>query len=223
MHNSDLRHDIPRAFISSTVEDLRRYRLAARDAVIRTNLFPEMQEYFTASDDNPPLEECLRRVRTAEVLIVIVARRYGWVPEGQAPNQYKSITWLEAEEAVRTSKEVLAFILDESAEWPKDATEGYRLAVAAERADVTPELASEVQRKIKNLSRFKKWLQARSICAKFKTADSLKANVEAALREWRTRHRDLSDAPVARRDGTRDPRTSRIFTYLSRQSQEPRN
>jgi hypothetical protein len=102
---------------------------------------------------------------------------------------------------------VLAFILDESAEWPKDATEGYRLAVAAERADVTPELASEVQRKIKNLSRFKKWLQARSICAKFKTADSLKANVEAALREWRTRHRDLSDAPVARRDGTRDPRT----------------
>ena len=46
---------IPAVFISSTVEDLKPYREAARDAAIAANFHPVMQEFFAASDNNPPL------------------------------------------------------------------------------------------------------------------------------------------------------------------------
>jgi hypothetical protein len=69
----------PKVFVSSTAEDLKPYRAAARDAAIGAELLPKMMEYFVASGDKPPLPACLERVSEADVLIVIVAHRYGWV------------------------------------------------------------------------------------------------------------------------------------------------
>jgi hypothetical protein len=41
------------------------------------------------------LEACLQRARQTEVLLVLVAHRYGWVPEDAKRNpDGKSITWL---------------------------------------------------------------------------------------------------------------------------------
>ena len=59
-----------------------------------------LMEYFVARGDHPPLEACLGKVAEADLLVVLVAQRYGWVPPDQAAGQQRSITWLECEQAV---------------------------------------------------------------------------------------------------------------------------
>jgi len=39
-----------------------RYRDAARDAAISAGILPRMMEYFAASGDKPPLDQCLEEV-----------------------------------------------------------------------------------------------------------------------------------------------------------------
>jgi hypothetical protein len=63
----------PKVFVSSTAEDLRPYRAAARDAAIGAELLPKMMEYFVAGGDKPPLPACLDKVFEADVPVVIVA------------------------------------------------------------------------------------------------------------------------------------------------------
>jgi hypothetical protein len=94
---------IPTVFISSTSEDLKAYRQAARDAAVAARFHPEMMEYFPAGGQYPPLEACRAKVGEADVIVAIVAHRYGSVPDAADP---KNITWLECEEAVRKGKEV---------------------------------------------------------------------------------------------------------------------
>jgi hypothetical protein len=71
------------AFMSSTSEDLQEYRLKARDAALRLEFMPRMMEYFAASGQHPPLDACLAKISgsdrevPADVLVVIVAHRYG--------------------------------------------------------------------------------------------------------------------------------------------------
>src|ERR1035437_2141552 len=55
---------MPTVFISSTSEDLKPYRDAARDAAIGAGLLPKMMEYFVATG-GPSLPECLRLVSEA--------------------------------------------------------------------------------------------------------------------------------------------------------------
>src|SRR6516225_5397534 len=127
-------------FISSTCEDLKEHRLAAREAVLAVGLRPEMQEYFAAAA-NPPLAECMERVRPCELVIVLVAHRYGWVPPDQVDGEAKSITWLECEQA----RDLLVFVLDKDAAWPVERTEAYRLTAAFNEGTFTPGLPAEVQ------------------------------------------------------------------------------
>ncbi|MCU0875173.1 MAG: DUF4062 domain-containing protein [Pirellulaceae bacterium] len=95
-----------RVFISSTAEDLAAHREAARDAAIGAGMLPIMMEYFVASGEHPPLEACLGKVSEADLLVVVVAHRYGWVPPDQGADPPKSITWLECEQAASEGKEV---------------------------------------------------------------------------------------------------------------------
>ncbi len=98
----------PHVFISSTAEDLEPFRAAAKEAAIAVGMLPVMFEYFPASSDNPPLKECLDRVAQTDVLIVLVAHRYGWMPADQPKKKpKKSITWLECQQAVDDEHEVL--------------------------------------------------------------------------------------------------------------------
>jgi len=114
-----VRQDIPVVFISSTVEDLKPYRRAAERAATSAGLYPIMFEHWPARDRRRPVTECLRRVSKADVLVVIAAHRYGWIPgpPDQPPSQQKSITWLECEHAQAENKEVLLFLVDKDAEW----------------------------------------------------------------------------------------------------------
>jgi len=185
----------PIVFISSTVEDLKPYRDAARFEAERAGFHVLMQEYFVASGDKPPLAKCLEEVSKADVLMVIVAHRYGWVPPDQPSGGVKSITWLECEHAAndkKRPKEVLAFLVDKGCDWPEQWREEYRLTVALREGNATPELLAEVQRDVAGLKNFKQWLEGRGIRATFCNTDSLRAEVGAALREWLKRRPEFA-------------------------------
>src|SRR5215471_3156356 len=92
--------NLPTVFISPTSEDLKSLRQAAREAAISARFHPEMMEYFVAEGKNAPLDACRMKVAEADVVVSIVAHRYGWVPD---VTDGKNITWVECEEALRMS------------------------------------------------------------------------------------------------------------------------
>jgi hypothetical protein len=189
--------EMPVVFISSTAEDLKpRYRDAARDAAITAGFHPEMQEYWAAKD-NPPLTECLARVSKANVLVVIVAYRFGWVPPEQsvdAAAMRKSITWLECEKAESNGKDVLVFLVDKDQLWPHELREEYELTRAVQQDRLTPELAADVQWRVNRLNDFKAWLNTRTR-ATFTTPDDLRGKIQAALSEWSREHQIAEGPP----------------------------
>lgn len=189
-------------FVSSTSEDLREYRVAAREAVLAVGLRPEMMEYFAAAG-GPPLAECLGAVSPCGVVVAIVAERYGWVPPDQPTHEAKSITWLECEHAAGRGCELLVFFPADPKTWPKERSEAFRLTEAEENETFTPELASEVQRNRARLKEFRKWLETGRTRATFATPDDLKAKVTQALYQWLDRHPDCRPA----RPGAQNPRT----------------
>jgi len=190
MFAKNANRNIPVVFISSTLEDLKPYREAARKAAVETRFHPEMQEDFEASGRYPPLQECLWRVSGVDVVVVILAHRYGWVPPDQPGADCKSMTWLECERAAATGKEVLAFLLDKEVKWPAELKESYRSAAASEEGTATPELIAEVQRKVAKLKEFKGWLEGGTIRGTFTNPDDLHGKVLLALYRWRERHKE---------------------------------
>ncbi len=161
----------PVAFISSTSEDLGPFRQKARDVALVAGFFPRMMEYF-ATGGNPPLEEFLRRISEdppARLLIVLVAHRYGWVPEDQPEGEHRSITWLECLESVERDLEILAFVIDEDADWPEELKEENRIAAAVREGKATPELLMGVQKNVEKLREFKSWLGQGRVRASFST------------------------------------------------------
>jgi hypothetical protein len=150
-------------FISSTSEDLKPYREAARDAALRAGFHPDMMEYFIAGGARRPLGECLAKVSASDVVVVLVAHRYGWKPTEAPGDGSKSATWLECEHAASQGKEVLAFLVDEDHPWPP----------------------KQMQHDEPRLAEFKQWLGDRRFRERFTTPEDLRGKVEGALREWR--------------------------------------
>ncbi|HEY6347066.1 MAG TPA: SUMF1/EgtB/PvdO family nonheme iron enzyme [Bryobacteraceae bacterium] len=209
---------VPTVFVSSTAEDLKKFRAAARDAAVAAHFLPDMQEYFAARD-HPPLAECLERVGGADVLVVVLAHRYGWVPPDQPPHQAdsacKSITWLETEHAAAEGKEILAFIVDDAADWEEESKEEYELVVAV-REGRLQSVAVTVQRNVEQLRRFKDWLRQRGIRATFVNPEDLQGKVYQALREWRDRHPQFGEA--IQPDSAAEPDPARYLEALREDS-----
>ena len=189
-------------FVSSTSEDLREYRVAAREAILAVGLRPEMMEYFAAAG-GPPLAECLSRVSPCDVVVAIVAERYGWAPPDQPLNEAKSITWLECEHAAGRECELLVFFPADPKAWPKERSEAFRLTEAEENETFTPELQEEVRRNRARLKDFRTWLETGRVRTTFTTSDDLKAKVTQALFQWLDRHPDCRPS----RPGLQNPRT----------------
>jgi formylglycine-generating enzyme required for sulfatase activity len=207
MSSTERKNNIPTVFISSTVEDLKAYRTAAAYEADRAGFKVLMKEYWVASGGKPPLRKCLEEVSKANVLAVIVAHRYGWVPQDQPGAGAESITWLECRRAVDDGNEVLAFLVEKDSgdfKWPLEWRESYRAMAATEEEEATPELQAEVQRNVKKLREFKQWLSGLGIRATFTNSDSLRAEVAAALRDWLTRNPEFAEALEPR--GRDDPR-----------------
>ncbi len=123
-------NNIPKVFISSTVEDLLPYRSAAKETATGAGFLPVMLKYFPAESENPPLDACLKKVDKCDLLIVIVAYRCGWIPSKQPGDERKSITRLECERALENGKEVLAFVVDSDYEWHESLKEEYSISKA---------------------------------------------------------------------------------------------
>jgi len=203
----------PSVFISSTSDDLKEYRKAADRAATRAGFRQVMMEDFPATG-HPPLDVCRAKVSEADVLVAIVAHRYGWVSPDQPASQFKSITWLECEEAARQGKEVLAFLVDPACEWPLDQREAYRITTAVEKGTATPDLFTEVQRNVGQLEAFKKWIDSHGVRATFRNPDDLRGNVESGLRQWRDRHPEFGPAVVP--EASADP--AKYLDYLREQT-----
>lgn len=178
----------PSVFISSTSEDLKDYRKAARDAAIAAGILPIQMEYFTASGEHRPVDNCLAKVSGADVVVLIVAHRYGWVPPQQESDDHKSITWLECEKARAEGKEVLAFVVDREHPWDAELKEEHRIAAAIIAGKATGKLLTEVKRSVERLTAFRAWIDDIGVRATFTSPDSLRARVSESLRDWRERH-----------------------------------
>jgi len=93
-----------KVFVSSTYRDNKERRKVVQDAITMAGMVWHGMEIFTAST-RPTVEECLRFVKEADLLVGIIAWRYGWEPEGE-----KSITEMEYDAA----KERLMFVINPS-------------------------------------------------------------------------------------------------------------
>ena len=185
-------------FISSTVEDLKAYRKAAQDAALSAGFQPILFEHWPAKDQRRPVAECLSHVSQADLLVVIVAHRYGWVPgpPDQPPDEHKNITWMECEHAHGENKEVLAFLVDKDAAWPVDFKDSHTLSVAVEEGKCTEELVRRVERDIAGLRQFKRWLDDGRLRVHFRNVDEFEGKLGIALRDWRDRHPEFKPPPV---------------------------
>lgn len=112
-------------------------------------------EHYVA-EGGTPLERCLADVRSADIYIVIVAWRYGYVPKDEVLNPLsRSITELEYTTAEASGKSILAFLLDPNAPWPPSYMDALSEAGGAD------------------VLRFRRDLGGKHLAGIFRTADHL--------------------------------------------------
>ena len=100
-----------RVMISSTARDLPEHRKEAMDACLRQGMFPIMMEHLPASDDEA-IPASLKLVDEADVYLLILANRYGCVPDVNNP-QKLSVTEHEYNRAVEMKIPILTFAMHE--------------------------------------------------------------------------------------------------------------
>lgn len=177
-------------FLSSTYHDLIDYRKEAQKAITNRGCLVKWMEDFPATEE-VPLAECYRRIDQSDVVFVIVAHRYGWIPPDQPEGANKSITWLECEYALSKGKHVLGFVMDPSHEpWPSEKKEGGNLMALMDSMD--PEefakYAAAAPMRKNLLGQFKKWLGPdRTLCSFTNPAD-LRDKVKETLDWYLTRN-----------------------------------
>lgn len=166
-----------RVFLSSTSTDLHEYRVRVRDAIERIGLQTLRMEVFGARP-KAPLPECRRLAAAADVLVVVVAHRYGWVPSpAEGGDGLKSITWHEVDAAEQHGKPVFAFLVDETVPWQGEKEQD-RLLRAQGVDDAAAILAS-----VQQLAKFKSHL-SQQLRENFTTPDDLAMKVSTSLANW---------------------------------------
>jgi hypothetical protein len=153
-----------KVYVSSTYQDLVEHRAAVDRTLRRMGHDVIGMEQYVA-EGSKPLDRCCDDVRNADVYVVIVAWRYGYVPEAGSPSPGKSITEIEHDAAVGAGKTVLAFLLDPEAPWPMN-----RVDAIGAKADAGAPIA-----------RFRAHLGATYLAGIFRTPDDLASQVAAAI------------------------------------------
>ncbi len=155
--------DFPRrykVFVSSTYLENKERRRVVEEAITMADMVWHGMEIFPASTE-PTVDKCLSYAREADVLVGIIAWRYGWIPE----NSEQSITEMEYDAA----KARLMFVLDPA------------LPVNPDR-DFDP--GPERWRKQEKLDAFKQRFSRDQMPALFNET-TLGAKVLQALHDWR--------------------------------------
>jgi len=97
--------------ISSTARDLPEHRKEAMDACLRQGMFPIMMEHLPASDAEA-VPASLRMVDEADIYLLILGHRYGYVPDANNPARI-SVTEHEYNRAVERKIPILTFAMHE--------------------------------------------------------------------------------------------------------------
>src|SRR5262245_13340553 len=98
-------------------------REKVRDTILQLKQLPIGMETFTALPTTPAAD-CQREAAEADVVIALVAYRYGYVPSVDLGGDGQhSITWLEVLAAQAAGKPVYVFLIDSGAVWsqPKES------------------------------------------------------------------------------------------------------
>jgi tetratricopeptide (TPR) repeat protein len=165
-----------KVFLSSTAQDLEAYRRVADDTILRLAQQSIAMERFGPLPDTP-VEECERLARESDVVVCIVAHRYGYVPEkGRG-----SITRREIEAAHKAGKDVLVWIIDDSHPWTENKEQDL-LADPSVVAD--PAKVADVAEGVAGLLDFKAWLRKTFTPDKFTTPDDLGRKIAVALANY---------------------------------------
>ena len=181
-----------KVFLSSTAQDLVAYRQVADDTILRLSQEAVVMERFGPLPAEPAAE-CERKARESDVVICIVAHRFGYVPEkGRG-----SVTQREVQAAKAAGKDVLVWIVADDHPWTERKEQDLLTdpTVLADPARVT-EVAAGVQA----LLDFKVWLRANFVCDTFTTPDELGRKIAVALSS-RSARRAPTAAPPDRKQG----------------------
>src|SRR5581483_6489586 len=112
-----------RVFISYTAEDLKGHADVVQD-VLRRLEWIAIDHRDWAPDGRPSVGTCERKIKSCDIVVLMIAHRYGWVPpRDQGGDDETSITWMEYKWARELGKPVVPYIVDEKARWPADLYE----------------------------------------------------------------------------------------------------
>jgi hypothetical protein len=150
-----------KVFVSSTYRDLVEHRQAVINLLHQTNDLPIAMETFGSKPGNAETAS-LDEVGKADVFVGIYAHRYGYVPDDD-----RSVTEMEYQEARRLELPCLIFIVADDYEAPA-------LVDHAETDDEAKLM----------LSRFKRHLMKDHVVDRFTTPDDLADKVLKALYKW---------------------------------------
>jgi hypothetical protein len=170
---SDIRRAL-RVFLSSTALDMTACREKVRDTILQLQQLPVGMETFTALPSTPAAD-CQAKAAEADVVIVLVAYRYGYAPSAALGGDGKrSITWLEVLAAQKARKPVYAFLIDPKAAWgqPKES----------DLLNTEPEEKhAAILTAIQGLKEFKAYLQANCTFDTFTNDDDLARKVATTV------------------------------------------
>jgi tetratricopeptide (TPR) repeat protein len=162
-----------KVFLSSTAQDLVAYRKVADDTILRMSQEAVVMERFGPLPGEP-VAECERKARECDVVVCIVAHRYGFVPD----KGLGSITRREVEAARAAGKEVLVWIVADEPPWTEKKEQDL-LTDPTVLAD--PARVAEVAAGVQALLDFKAWLRANFVSEAFTTPDDLGRKIAVAL------------------------------------------
>jgi tetratricopeptide (TPR) repeat protein len=169
-----------KVFLSSTAQDLVAHRQVADDTILSLSQQSIVMERFGAKPGTP-VEECELLARESDVVVCIVAHRYGFVPEkGKG-----SITQREVEAAHKAGKDVLVWIIAEDHPWTEKKEQDL-LADPNVLAD--PARVEEVRDRVKGLIDFKAWLRTAFTPDTFTTPDDLGKRIAVTLANYLLGH-----------------------------------
>ena len=184
-----------KVFLSSTAQDLVDYRKVADDTILRLSQEAVVMERFGPLPGEP-VEECERKARESDLVVCIVAHRYGFVPEkGRG-----SITRREVEAAKADGKNALVFIVADDHPWTEKREQDL-LTDPTVLAD--PARVADVAAGVQALLDFKTWLRKTFTCEKFTTPDDLGRKIAVALAEYSPKGRPPTATAASRKGEVR--------------------
>jgi len=165
---------VARIFISSTTEDLRAPREAAREALTRLRHTVLVIEDLAPTAHGGPLYQSRATIASCDLFVAIIGWRYGYIPPEDNPDR-RSFVELEFRHARDLGKPRLVFMLKDDVPWPPQFIES---GEGAER-----------------LQAFRREVMTDVLVGWFTSPSDLAEKLTAAVARWETEWRQAANAP----------------------------